>query len=246
VTNDGGPVVRPPRSLAMLILLGGIAAVLFCALAALGVWQVERRAWKHALIAQIDARIHAAPVAAPGPDAWPSITAADAYRRVSLDGRYRAQRTVFVKAVTARGGGYWALSPLDTTRGFTILVNRGFVANPVAPTPGDMAHVTGLLRVSEPGGGFLRANDPARGHWYSRDIAAIARAERLGPVAPYFVDADAASSERGGPIGGLTVVTFSDNHLVYALTWFGLAALLLVGVGVVVREERRVRRAARR
>jgi surfeit locus 1 family protein len=246
VTDDGGPIERPPRSLAMLILLGGIAAILFCALVALGVWQVERRAWKHALIAQIDARIHAAPVAAPGPDAWPGITAADAYRRVFLDGRYRAQRTVFVKAVTARGGGYWALSPLDTTRGFTILVNRGFVTRPTATAPGGAVHVTGLLRVSEPGGGFLRANDPARGHWYSRDIAAIARANQLGRVAPYFVDADAASSERGGPVGGLTVVAFSDNHLVYALTWFGLAALLLLGVGAVVRDERRLRRALRR
>lgn len=246
MTRGGGPVERPPRSLATLVALGTAAAVMFVALVALGVWQVERRAWKHALIAQIGARLQAAPVAAPGPAAWTRITAADAYRRIALDGRYLPGRAVFVKAVTERGGGYWVLSPLRTTPGFIILVNRGFVAKAVAPVPSGLVRVTGLLRVSEPGGGFLRSNDPAGDRWYSRDVAAIAVARRLGPVAPYFVDADSASSERGGPIGGLTVVRFSDNHLVYALTWFGLAILLVVGARVVVREERRVRRAARR
>ena len=228
------------------MLLGSIAALVLAALVALGVWQVERRAWKHALIAQIDTRLHAAPVPAPGPDAWPGITAADAYRRIALDGAYQPGREVFVKAVTARGGGYWAVSPFRSARGFTVLVNRGFVAHLAAPAPSGTMHITGLLRVSEPGGGFLRSNDPAGNHWYSRDVAAIVRAKHLGAVAPYFVDADAASSERGGPIGGLTMVTFSDNHLVYALTWFGLAILLLIGVRIVVREELRVRRATSR
>ena len=243
---SGGPMERPPRSLATLVLLGSIAALVFFALVALGVWQVERRAWKHALIAQIDARLHAAPVAAPGPAVWPAITAADAYRRVEIDGAYEPGREVFVKAVTARGAGYWAISPLRSTRGFTVLVNRGFVAARAAPAPTGAVHVTGLLRVSEPGGGFLRSNDPAHDHWYSRDVAAIAHAKHLGVVAPYFVDADAASSQRGGPVGGLTVVTFSDNHFVYAVTWFGLAILLLIGVRVAVREELRARRAAPR
>lgn len=246
MSRGGGPVERPPRSLATLVLLGSIAALVFVALVGLGVWQIERRAWKHALIAQIDARLHAAPVPAPGPDAWPHITAADAYSRVALNGVYQPGRDVFVKAVTARGAGFWAVSPFRTVRGFTVLVNRGFVAQPKASVPAGATHITGLLRVSEPGGGFLRSNDPAGDHWYSRDVTAIARAKRSGVVAPYFVDADAASSERGGPIGGMTVVRFSDNHLVYALTWFGLAALLLLGVRVVIREELRVRRASLR
>lgn len=211
----------------------GVAlAALFCAavLAGLGIWQLERRAWKHELVAAVDARIHAAPVPAPGPSAWGGITAAgDAYRRVTVSGSFRDDRTTLVKAVTERGSGYWVITPLAAP-GFTVLVNRGFIPDalrrrpPVAP---GQASVTGLLRVSEPGGGFLRANDPGSDRWYSRDVAAIARAHGLGQVAPYFIDADAAPNPGGWPVGGLTVVRFADNHLVYALTWFGLAAMAL-------------------
>lgn len=241
MTRSGGPVERPPRSTATLAVMLGVAALLFAALVTLGAWQIERRAWKHALIAQIDARIHAAPVAVPGQAEWPAIGPADAYRRVALSGTYLPGHDTFVKALTVRGGGFWALSPLQTGRGFTVLVNRGFVAKPTAPAPAGPVHVTGLLRVTEPGGGFLRSNDPAGDHWFSRDVTAIARAKYLGTVAPYFVDADAASSQPGGPVGGLTVVTFTDNHLVYALTWFGLALLVAVGAVIVIRDERRVR-----
>ena len=81
--------------------------------------------------------------------------------------------------------------------------------------------------MTEPGGGFLRANDPAANRWYSRDVAAIAAARGLGRTAPYFVDADAAPNPGGLPVGGLTVVKFPDNHLVYALTWFALMLLAL-------------------
>ena len=98
--------------------------------------------------------------------------------------------------------------------------------------------VTGLLRASEPGGGFLRANDPARDRWYSRDVAAIARARGLGEVAPFFIDADATPNPGGYPVGGLTVVAFRNDHLVYALTWFGLAGLSLFGVLLLGRTRR--------
>jgi len=243
---SGGAPERPPRSPATLILLGSVAVLLLAALIALGIWQVERRAWKHTLIAQVDARLHAAPVAPPGPAQWPRITAQDAYLRVTLSGHYLPGRETFVKAVTERGPGFWVLSPLAADRGFIVLVNRGFVTQPAAPAPTGPVRVTGLLRLSEPGGGFLRANDLAGDHWFSRDVAAVAQARHLTGFAPYFVDADAASSPAGGPVGGLTVVAFSDNHLIYALTWFGLALLVAIGVGIVAREERRARRAAAR
>ena len=208
-----------------------IAAVL---LAGLGVWQVERRAWKHELIAAVEARLDAAPVAAPGPDAWPRINAKDdAYRRVAATGVFRHDRETLVQAVTERGAGFWVLTPLETPR-FALLVNRGFVpANrreASTRTAGNVAGpvtVTGLVRVSEPGGAFLRDNDPAANRWFSRDVAAIAKARGLGRTAPYFVDADAAPNPGGYPIGGLTVVHFRDHHLVYALTWFALSALSL-------------------
>ncbi|MFT3966952.1 MAG: SURF1 family cytochrome oxidase biogenesis protein, partial [Sphingobium sp.] len=84
--------------------------------------------------------------------------------------------------------------------------------------------------VTEPGGGFLRANDPAGDNWYSRDVAAIAAKRGLARVAPYFIDADASLNGDGRPVGGLTVIRFSDNHMVYALTWFGMALLCLYGL----------------
>ncbi len=113
-----------------------------------------------------------------------------------------------------------------------VLVNRGFVpegrSDPSARSGAvsrGRTHLAGLLRLSEPGGGFLRSNDPAGGRWYSRDVAAIAQARGLGTVAPYFVDADAESEPGPRPLGGLTVVSFRNTHLIYALTWFCLAGM---------------------
>ena len=208
-----------------------IAAI---ALAALGVWQLERRVWKHELIAAVDARIDAAPVAAPGPGTSPAIDAKrDAYRRVTATGVFRHDRETLVQAVTDRGAGFWVLTPLQTP-GFTLLVNRGFVPtnrrDPAMRAAGNVAGtatVTGLLRVTEPGGAFLRTNDPAAGRWYSRDVAAIAKARGLARTVPYFVDADARPNPGGYPVGGLTVVRFRDHHMIYALTWFALCGLSL-------------------
>ncbi|MGK6322120.1 SURF1 family protein [Sphingomonas sp. DT-51] len=196
-------------------------------LAGLGVWQVERRAWKLALIDRVERRLAAAPVTAPPHAAWRSIDDDSAYLRVRATGRWRAATPVFVQAVTDLGGGYWVIAPLDTAGG-TILVNRGFVPlgdRAAIRAPAGVANVTGLLRVTEPGGAFLRDNDPAADRWYSRDTAAIARARRLGEVAPYFIDAD-ASGATGWPRGGLTMVRFRNTHLIYALTWFTLAAMM--------------------
>jgi surfeit locus 1 family protein len=89
--------------------------------------------------------------------------------------------------------------------------------------------------MSEPGGRFLRQNQPAEDLWYSRDVAAIAVKRRLGRVAPFFIDAEAAG--QGYPIGGMTVVRFRNTHLVYALTWFALAALAAFGAWRVYRDK---------
>ena len=210
--------------------------------AALGVWQLERRAWKLDLIARVDARSAAEAVAAPGPEDWPEVTAdRDAYTRVRVSGHFLHDREVAVQAVTVLGPGYWILTPLETPD-FTVLVNRGFVpldrreaATRVEGQVGGTLGVTGLLRVSEPGGGFLRRNDPAAGRWYSRDVAAIAEDRGLGEVAPYFIDADATPNPGGLPVGGLTVIRFHNSHLVYALTWFALAGGLAVGGIVALR-----------
>ncbi|WP_295560052.1 SURF1 family protein, partial [uncultured Sphingomonas sp.] len=169
------------------------------------------------------------PVPAPGPDRWSTIGKDDVYRPVVVRGHYRTGADTLVQAVTELGGGVWVMTPFATDRGFTLLVNRGFVPadrrTNIAPSPA-MQSIRGLLRLSEPGGAFLRTNDPAADRWYSRDIAAIAARRGLGRVAPYFIDASEPKS--GWPRGGLTVVRFRNSHLVYALTWFGLAALVAV------------------
>ena len=175
-----------------------------------------------------------APVAAPGPDRWNAVNAKDdAYRRVTASGTFRHDRETLVQAVTERGAGYWVVTPLETP-GFTLLVNRGFVPKDRREAKGRAAGrvagpvtVTGLLRVTEPEGAFLRSNDPVGDRWFSRDVAAIAKARGLGRTAPYFVDADASPNPGGYPVGGLTVVRFRDHHMVYALTWFALCALSL-------------------
>lgn len=213
-------------------LAGGGALVMTALLIGLGLWQLQRREWKHALIAQVEARVHAAPAPAPGRAEWPLLSAArDAYRRVVVEGHLLRDRETLVRATTALGSGYWVMTPLQTADG-TVLVNRGFIPperrEPAArgETGSDgPVRVAGLLRLSEPGGGFLRANDPAEDRWYSRDIAAIAARRGLVDAAPYFVDAEAAPGAGRYPVGGLTVIHFADNHLAYALTWFGLAAL---------------------
>jgi surfeit locus 1 family protein len=213
-------------------------------LSALGVWQVERRTWKLALIDRVDQRIHAAPVPAPGPDAWPAVNRDDdEYRRVKITGRFANDRETLVDATTERGMGFWVMTPIITPDGFTVLVNRGFVpvdrrdsATRAAGQIEGETTVSGLVRMTEPKGTLLRANDPAAGRWYSRDIAAIAKARDLNRVALYFIDADATANPGGLPVGGLTVVSFYNHHLLYALTWFALALMLAVALCRVVRD----------
>lgn len=245
MSSEGDREDRSPRSAGAF---AGVVAALVVAIVVftgLGLWQVERRAWKLGLIAQIDARIHAAPALAPGPESWPAIDAGkDAYRHVQVAGSFLDVPPVFTQATTAYGGGYWVLSPLKTNQGFVVLVNRGFVLpeqRGAVNSAAGPAEVAGLLRISEPGGGFLRSNDPDADRWYSRDVGAIARKRALKDVAPYFVDADGKGPD-AVPAGGLTVVDLPNNHLVYALTWFGLAILSLGGLFYLVRDERSVRR----
>lgn len=249
------PAGGGPRSTAVLVALAVVAFGAFAGLVALGTWQVERRAWKRELIARVEQRVQAAAVAAPGPGEWPQVSASrDEYRRVRLAGIFLHDRETLVQAVTGLGGGYWVLTPLQTADGSVVLVNRGFVpperrdrASRAAAEPKGEASVSGLLRMTEPGGAFLRRNDAAAGRWYSRDVQAIAASRGLTGVAPYFVDADAEAPAHGtpggesAPAGGLTVTDFHDNHLAYALTWYALALMVAAAAGHLLRTERRLR-----
>ncbi|MDB5877334.1 MAG: surfeit locus 1 family protein [Variovorax sp.] len=259
---------RLARLLCLLLALGAFIGFL-----ALGTWQVERRTWKLALIERVTQRVNGPPAALPGPERWSQIDAAnDEYRRVRLSGVFLNDRETLVQASTDYGSGFWVMTPVQLPDGAIVLVNRGFVSpdrrepgsrNDGSSEPRMPADVVGLLRLTQPGGSFLRHNDPAAGRWYSRDVQAIAQARGLTGVAPYFVDAqaDAQSGARnvaggGGnageiipgtipsrwPVAGLTVIDFHNNHLVYAITWYALALMIALAAGYVLREDRRDRR----
>jgi len=232
---------RRSRGLQVVLLLAGV--LLTAVFLALGTWQVQRLGWKLDLIERVEQRVHAPATPAPGAAQWPQITArSDEYRHLSLRGHFLFDKTSLVQASTVRGAGFWVLTPLRTADGEVVFVNRGFVPQraPVAETPAAEVEVQGLLRLSEPGGGFLRHNDPMAQRWYSRDVQALARAHGLSAAAPYFIDADAGLGDLGQsaagedakpgepqqPVGGLTVVNFTNNHLVYALTWYALALMV--------------------
>ncbi|HWU00965.1 MAG TPA: SURF1 family protein, partial [Terriglobales bacterium] len=164
--------------------------------------------------------------------------------RVGVSGHFLNDHETLVRAATELGNGYWVMTPFRTDQGFTILVNRGFVPpdrlHPADRQAGEIdgkTLVTGLLRMTEPKGGFLRKNHPGQDIWYSRDVAAIAAARNLTDIAPYFIDADAIN--RGWPRGGMTVIDFPNNHLVYAITWFAMALLLAIGVIAAFRSEQK-------
>ncbi len=221
-------------------LFAGAALVGVGLLASLGVWQLQRLEWKRDLIERVEARAHAPAVATPEPSRFEARD--DEYRRVALRGRFLNDKETLVQAATRLGGGFWVLTPLRTDRGFTVLVNRGFVpaskreSRDWSRVEGEVG-ITGLLRLAEPGGGFLRTNEPYADRWYSRDVDAIA-AVRGVEAAPYFVDADAPSDTpvaAEGPVPGLTVIRFNDNHLQYALTWFALALMLAYGAFRILR-----------
>lgn len=209
-------------------IVAGVLAVSL--LVSLGVWQLQRLQWKTALIERVEAGLVAPPVSAPGPDAWAQVTFdTSEYRRVEVRGRYLPADDLLVKAVTSRGSGFWVMTPFETDDGWRLFINRGFVPDDRTsvtdrPRPEGEQRVSGLLRLTQPGGAFLRDNDPTANRWFSRDTVAMAEALGLGEVASYFIDADASGD--GMPVGGLTVVSFPNKHFGYAMTWFGLAAVL--------------------
>jgi surfeit locus 1 family protein len=221
-------------------------ALLAAALIGLGTWQVQRLGWKRDLIAHVDQRVHAAPVPAPARADWDKVNAGDdEYRRVTVAGTLANDQETLVYASTALGPGYWVMTPLTLADGTDILINRGFVPierrDPTTRREGQPAgpvEITGLVRMTEPKGSLLQSNDVAADRWYSRDVAAIAQKRGVDAVAPYFIDADATANPGGLPIGGLTVIHFPNNHLVYAITWYGLAAMALALLVFILRGER--------
>lgn len=222
-----------------------LAACLFAGFILLGNWQIRRLHWKLGLIHDVATRVHAPPVPAPGPSSWKRIEAGHLqYLHILLKGRFLAGKQTLVHGTSIKGYGYWMMAPFKTDRGFVVLVNRGYIPPDLVGTPAfararapaGTITLTGLLRLTEPHGGFLRPNLPDANQWYSRDVAAIAKADALpaAQVAPYFVDADAGSGSQEWPAGGLTKIHFDNPHLGYAITWYLMALATAFGVGAMI------------
>ena len=229
-------------TLRSIALAGAATALMLAVLISLGVWQLHRLAWKEGLIAQVSGRVDAPPVEAPPPRDWAGLKPDDyEYRHVRLTGVYDLthQALVFRALTEPRGRyggpGYLVLTPLRLASGPSVLVNRGFVPGDLkaaaAQGPQGETTVTGLMRASEGRTWFTPADDPASGRYFTKDVETIAKGLGLGPHAPFEIDADASGGPDALPEGGETILAFPNNHLSYALTWFGLA-LGLAGVFV--------------
>ena len=240
------PVSTRRRGLLVPFIFAGTA---FAILVGLGTWQVERLRWKEALIARLDARVAAVPSPVPPRTDWPRLDLADEeYRHVSARGQWEPKEAlIFRGSGKVAGGptqpGYWVMSPLRLEGGGAVLVNRGFVGldrkqDAARRPPEGTVTVTGLLRAPEERNLFTPKDDPASGQWYTRDPAAIASALGIADAAMFSIDEGAHAAAPGTPAGGATVIDIPNNHLSYAVTWYGLA-LTLVGVFLAFLIKRR-------
>jgi surfeit locus 1 family protein len=203
-------------------------------LVALGTWQLERLAWKRDLIAT-----RAAQLAAPAealPDAAEDWRAWD-FRLAIVQGEFRhdLEQLFGVAAIDGRVGHH-VLTPLVRPDGMAVLIDRGWVpadqAHPAARRAGQLegpVRIAGIARYrgDDRPGWFTPDNRPEQGLWYWYDLGALERAFGL-QLLPVVVEADATPNPGGLPIGGRTRSELPNNHLQYAITWYGLAAGLLV------------------
>jgi surfeit locus 1 family protein len=219
------------------ILLMLALMVLF---AALGVWQLQRLGEKQRLIASVSQRADLPPAELPPLAEWPAFDpGAWEYRPVIVSGTYRPAQTVLVFTSLADqrgqygGPGYWVMTPLDLVAGGTVFINRGFVPQDSAAAfaaggavePG-LISLTGTARAPEQIGSFTPAPDAAkRIDWVRTPFRLAAMAEVDGPVAPITIDLP-SGTPGALPQGGETVLSFPNNHLGYAVTWFGFAVLV--------------------
>jgi surfeit locus 1 family protein len=238
-----------PRHRANLIWPTIFTCVATVILVSLGAWQLQRLSWKEGLIANIEARANAAPQPLPPIAEWPELRPGDyEYRHVAASGTFEhgEEALVFRPSGGSAGKepGYHVLTPLRLTSGGFVVVNRGFVplghkeqSTRLAGQIQGEIEVTGLMRQTEARNFFTPADDPASGHYFTRDPGLIAKHFGLAPAAPFSIDADDTPVPGGWPKGGATERNLSNNHFSYALTWFGLAAGL-IGVFAVFAWQR--------
>jgi len=222
--------------------------VIVAALLALGVWQLERRVDKLALIATLDERLATAPVALTPPTQWSTLTPAmDEFRRVTFSGVVDTanEARVFASASPLRkdisGTGAWLFAPVKLASGEVIAVNRGFVpegANVPASTSAPVA-LTGYIRFAEARSWLTPPDDRVKKLWFVRDPQAMAEALGWGRVAPFYIDLESPVPPNGVPKPGPLQVNLKNDHLQYAVTWFLLAFAVAIAFAVWFRGQRR-------
>jgi surfeit locus 1 family protein len=226
-----------------------VAAAAFATLIALGMWQIERKHGKEALIETLTQRVAAAPVALAAKEQWPRLSPEnDEFRRVVFRAEFLQTQEAFVYTVGSAlrpdisGIGYWIFTPARLPNGALVVVNRGFVPQDRLDTHTrgegqilDAVEIVGALRWPEARGWFAPNADPTRNIWYVRDHLVIAAAKGWGEVAPFFIDQEAPVPPGGLPRVGPLAVQLRNDHLQYALTWFGLALVLVVAFTIWAR-----------
>ena len=231
--------------------------VMVIAFVSLGVWQLQRRVEKHALIAALTERLAAAPVALPPPSQWSALTAAnDQFRRVSFTATYqsRLDAMVYSSGSAVRpdvsGPGTWAFIPARLGDGETVAINAGFVPNTMQDREmqdravaqlitGKPVALIGYLRFPEAAGMLTPPDNPDKRLWFTRDHLAMAQALGWSKVAPFYIDLEAPVPANGIPKPGALEVHLKDDHMQYAITWFGLAGAVVIAFLVWLRAQRR-------
>ncbi|MEA2886275.1 MAG: hypothetical protein QOD11_635 [Bradyrhizobium sp.] len=239
--------------------LGIFTLLTLALLIGLGVWQLQRRVEKHALIAQLTERLAATPEMLPPRAQWSALTPAqDEFRRVRFSATYeqRPDAMVYSSGSAIRddvsGPGTWAFLPARLPGGETVVINTGFVQNTrqdraqqdravARLVTGAPVTLTGYIRFPESAGALTPRENIAKRLWFTRDHLAIARGLGWGEVAPFYIDLESPAPESGIPKPGPLEVHLKDDHLQYAITWFGLAAVVLIAFAVWVRGQSRAR-----
>jgi surfeit locus 1 family protein len=206
-------------------------------LVGLGVWQIERLYEKAALIARVESGMKAPPISLA--DALKEGQSPAEWHHVQVSGHFLHDKESYLFAQGPRGAiGVQVVTPLAQEDGGTVLVNRGFVPealrNPQIREAGQVegeVSVSGVLRLPQQAGVFTPAPDLKTRLWFVKDVAAIAAAVGV-TTPPVIVEADGTPNPGGWPLGGQTNVDIPNDHLQYAITWFGLA-LALTGVYLV-------------
>ncbi len=235
--DHAAPRRRLPVATGILVLIA------LAILISLGTWQVERLHWKEGLLADIAERPVAAPVPLADIEAMAAASGDIEYRKVTATGRYINNKERHFFATWRGQTGYYIYTPLELADGRALFVNRGFVPfenkEPEMRMQGqltDQQTVTGLARQKLPGkpSWVVPENDVAKNIFYWKDLDVMAESVGLDKarVIPFFVDADSTPNPAGLPIGGVTQVDLPNDHLQYAFTWYGLAAVLVVVVAI--------------